>query len=153
MTRRVSRTGVELVRRWEGLRLEAYQCSAHRWTIGFGHTKGVEQGDRISRAEAERMLTEDLAIFARGVSSSVKAPLSQNQFDALVSLAFNIGVAAFSGSTLVAKLNRTPPDYDGASNEFARWRNVDGKPDKGLERRRLDERALFLRPDEPPRVA
>jgi lysozyme len=142
----MSDEGVGLLKRWEGLKLEAYPDPAtggEPWTIGYGHTRGVSKGQRITLAQAERLLREDLERFELGVEALVTAPISQGQFDALVSLAFNIGLVAFKNSTLLRKLNLGQHCAD----EFMRW-NRAGYPRRvinGLTARRFAERALFLR--------
>lgn len=127
----------------EGLRLDAYLCPAGVWTIGYGHTAGVRKGMQISEAEAREMLCRDLRLYAAGLSSSVKVPLSRWQFIALLSLTFNVGVSAVKGSTLLRLLNSG--SYDGAAEQFLRWVYAGGKKLPGLEIRRRAERALFLR--------
>lgn len=137
---KVSKTGLDLVKEFEGLRLTAYQCQANVWTIGFGHTRDVKAGDVITAETAERMLVDDVSVFALAVKKAVTVPLTQNQFDALVSLAFNIGATAFTNSTLVKKLNLGRD----AADEFLRWRYVNRVESSGLLRRREAERTLFL---------
>lgn len=137
---KVSTNGLELIKKFEGLRLEAYLCSAGVLTIGYGHTAGVRKGDVITKATADKMLVDDVGKFEQTVSNAVTVPLTQNQFDALVSLAFNIGATAFTNSTLVKKLNLR---HD-AADEFLRWRYVNRVESPGLLRRREAERALFL---------
>jgi lysozyme len=111
------------------------------WTIGYGHTKGVREGDTCTMAEAELFLEQDVAWFASEVSELVHAALTQNQYDALVSLCFNIGVGAFSGSTLLKKLNVM--DYVGASAEFPKWDRQAGEVLGGLLTRREAEALHF----------
>lgn len=137
---KVSKTGLDLIKEFEGLRLKAYQCQANVWTIGFGHTRDVKAGDVITAEAAERMLVDDVDVFELAVSKAVTVPLTQNQFDALVSLAFNIGATAFANSTMVRKLNNNMD----AADEFLRWRYVNRVESPGLLRRREAERALFL---------
>lgn len=142
---KTSQRGIALIKSFESLELKAYPdpgTGGKPWTIGWGHTKGVNPGDRITERQAEAFLTEDLAVFELTVNSAVKVPLTQNQFDALVSLAFNIGGANFAGSTLVKKLNAGDPR--GAADQFPRWKFASGKEMKGLVRRRAAERELFL---------
>lgn len=136
--------GFELIKSFEGLRLEAYQCQAGKWTIGYGHTGDVKKGDRITEHQADAILDVDLDRFERGVSTYVKVPVNENQFSALVSLAFNIGLPAFAESTLLRRLNAGLPLQ--AAKEFDKWVYVAGKPNKGLARRRAAERELFARP-------
>jgi lysozyme len=140
---KASETCIAFIKQFEGLRLDAYQCSAGVWTIGYGHTgKGVVPGVRIDEAEAEALLRYDVEKFERGVAELVTVPLSQNQFDALVCFAFNLGLGALRSSTLLRKLNDM--DKLGAAEEFLRWVYAGGKKLKGLETRRQAERALFL---------
>lgn len=144
----VSVPGLAAIQRHEGLRLDAYQDSAGVWTIGYGSTKyadgtPVRQGDMLqSNAAADALFRETLREYESAVSRSVLVPLSQPQFDALVSLAYNIGTQAFRDSTLLKRLNTH--DYAGAANEFLRWNKAGGQALEGLRRRREAERALFL---------
>lgn len=142
---KTSQRGTAFIKGFESLELKAYPdpgTGGKPWTIGWGHTKGVKPGDRITELEADAFLAEDLAVFELTVKSAVKVPITQNQFDALVSLAFNIGGANFAGSTLVKKLNAGDPI--GAADQFPRWKFANGKEMRGLVRRRAAERELFL---------
>ena len=126
----------------------AYLCPADVWTIGIGTTvypngTKVKKGDKCTQEQAMEYLQHDLRSFEKTVNDSVKAPLTQNQFDALVSLAYNIGSTAFKNSTLLKKLNAK--DYLGAADQFLVWNKGGGKVLKGLVRRREVERALFLK--------
>ncbi|MGM1189172.1 lysozyme, partial [Serratia liquefaciens] len=137
--------GRDFIKGFEDLRLVAYPdpgTGGKPWTIGWGHTKGVKQGDRITQEQAEQFLSDDLAVFELTVNSAIKRPMTQNQFDAMVSLAFNIGGAAFAGSTLVRKFNTG--DAKGAADEFPKWKNSGGKVMPGLVKRRAAEREIFL---------
>lgn len=142
----VSKRGQALLHHHEGLRLEAYLCPAGVWTIGYGTTRidgrPVRPGERITKAEAERLFREDLRRFEKSVSSLVKVPMTQGQFDALVSFAYNVGVNAFRNSTLLRLLNKG--DFQGAADQLPRWNKGGGKVLTGLVRRREDERQLFL---------
>lgn len=140
---KLSQKGREFIKSHEGLELEAYQCSAGVWTIGYGHTVGITKGMIISQDEADAYFGNDIEVFEQGVSNLVKVPLTQNQFDALVSLAFNIGIGAFGKSTLLKKLNKG--DYTGAQAQFAAWCKAGGKTNQGLLKRRLREAELFGR--------
>ena len=140
--KRTSDNGIGFIKQWEGLRLKAYQCSANVWTIGYGHTKGVKPGDVITKKQARQLLQEDLVRFETAVSRVVQVPLNQNQFDALVSLAFNIGVNSFAKSTLVKLLNQEK--YGEAANQFLVWIRAGKKILAGLKARRKKERELFL---------
>jgi len=140
--KRISNEGITLIKEFEGLYLTAYKCPAGVWTIGWGCTDGVRPGQRITEAQAESMLRAELSKFEAGVDRLVKVPLSQSEFDALVSFAYNVGLGALGGSTLLAKLNRG--DRPGAAAEFPRWNKVNGAPLAGLTRRRAAEQRLFL---------
>ncbi|GKX63846.1 hypothetical protein SOASR032_24150 [Pragia fontium] len=140
----ISSAGINHIKSFEGCELKAYPdpgTGGIPWTIGYGHTKGVKRGDVIDKAEAERLLKCDLAQFEQDVTRLVKVPLTQNQFDALVSFAFNAGVMALSTSTLLKKLNAS--DYAGAAGQFDRWVYAGKKRLAGLERRRRVERRMF----------
>jgi len=144
-----SPAGRKAIRQREDERLNAYQDSVGIWTIGVGHTSAagapaVTRGLSITADQSDAILSRDLVIFENGVREAVKVPLNQNQFDALVSLAFNIGVGAFSKSTLVKKLNAG--DYAGAADQFALWNKAGGKVLPGLTTRRLSEQKQFLTP-------
>lgn len=141
----ISNKGRDFIKGFEKLELKAYPdpgTGGKPWTIGWGHTKRVVPGDQITQEQAEKFLAEDLAAFEFAVNSAIKRKMTQNQFDAMVSLAFNIGGVAFTGSTLVAKFNAG--DIQGAADQFPRWKNANGKEMKGLVRRRAAERELFL---------
>ena len=140
---KMSQLGLDLLKHYEGMRLHAYQDSVGIWTIGVGHIKGVHKGMVISEQQSDDFLREDLEEAEDAVNRLVTAPLDQAQFDALVSLVFNIGQGNFSHSTLLKKLNAH--DYLGASTEFVKWNKAGGKPVLGLTRRRAAERDLFLR--------
>lgn len=143
----LSTNGIELLAQFEGLKLEAYLDSAKIPTIGFGTIKypngtRVKLSDKITKAQALEYKQHDLKEFESTVNTSVKVPLTQNQYDALVSLSYNIGSGAFKGSTLLKKLNSG--DYKGAADAFLSWVNAGGKKVQGLINRRQKERELFL---------
>ncbi len=135
--------GLNLIKEFEGLRLQAYKCPADIWTIGYGHTAGIGPDDVITEAQAISLLCQDVVASEQAVNQYVHVPLTQNQFDALVSFIFNLGVGNFLTSTLLKKLNAG--DYDGAVQEFERWIHANGKALPGLVRRREAERVLFLK--------
>jgi lysozyme len=139
---KISAKGLSLIKRWEGCRYTAYQCPAKVWTIGYGHTKTCQPGMKITPAEAERLLRADLAGFESAVSKLVTVPLSQHQFDALVSFAFNVGTGALANSTLLSLLNRK--NYLAAAEEFKRWTKAGNVTLKGLVDRREEEYDLFM---------
>ncbi len=144
---RISDKGISLIKQFEGLRLTAYQDSVGVWTIGYGWTqpvdgKPIRPGMTIKEETAERLLRTGLVGYESDVSKLVKVKLTQGQFDALVSFAYNLGARALSTSTLLQKLNAG--DYAGAADEFPRWNKAGGKALLGLTSRREAERALFL---------
>ncbi len=132
---------LELIKEFEGLRLEAYLCPADVWTIGYGHTKTVRKGMKITNAEAEELLKGDIAWVKNCTDSAVKVELSANQVAAVYSFIYNVGAGAFRSSTLLRKLNQG--DHEGAANEFKRWNKGGGKVLAGLTRRRAAEAKLF----------
>ena len=147
---KTSDSGVALIKAHEGLRLEAYPDAGYGWdraTIGHGHTSQagppvVTRGMKITAADADAILRADLVKFEQAVTKAVNVPLTQPQFDALVSFTFNLGPGNLGKSTLLRKLNAG--DYAGAAAEFPKWNKSNGKVLAGLTRRRADERALFL---------
>lgn len=149
---KISTNGLKQIKLHEGVRNEAYKDSAGIWTIGVGHTAArgepiPKKGLVLTDAEVEATLDRDLDHFEAKVNEVVKVSLTQNQFDALVSLCFNIGEGAFSKSTLVRKLNAK--DYQGAADQFLVWNKAGDKKVQGLVNRRAKERELFLKPDSP----
>ena len=138
----VSQAGLELIKEFEGFRSNAYRDSVGVATIGYGHTKGVRMGDVITRAQGEAFLLGDTQDAQEAVERLVTVPLTQNQYDALVSFTFNLGSGNLASSTLLKKLN--DGDYPGAADEFPRWVHAGGKKLEGLVRRRNAERRLFL---------
>lgn len=138
---KLSEKGFALIRKFEGLKLTAYQCSAHVWTIGYGSTRGVREGMTITEEEAEDLLWKDVKGAENCVNANVHVPMTQGEFDALVSFVFNLGCGAFGKSTLLRKLNGG--DYDGSSAEFGRWNKAAGKELAGLTRRREAEQQRF----------
>lgn len=144
---KTSAAGRKLIEQREGVELTAYKDSVGIWTIGVGHTSAagapkVAAGMKITAAQASEILSRDLATFEAAVSSAVKVPLNQNEFDALVSFAFNVGTGAFKGSTLLKRLNAG--DRQAASDQFLVWNKItiNGKKQvlKGLTIRREAER-------------
>ena len=132
---------LEIIKEFEGLRLEAYLCPANVWTIGYGNTKNARAGMKITQAEADFLLQQDVAWVKNTVDSTVKVELSSNQVAALYSFVYNVGAGAFRSSTLLRKLNQG--DYTGAEAEFKRWNKGGGRVLKGLVRRRAAEASLF----------
>lgn len=144
----VSKNGIELIKKHEGLRLKAYLCPAKVWTIGYGATfyengDKVKEGERISMERAEQLLTFHVGLFAKQVEKAIKVPINQNQFDALVSFAFNVGMGAFRGSTLLKMIN-VAPNVSGIREQFLRWNKGGGKVLVGLTKRREQESKLYF---------
>lgn len=137
-----SQVGIDLIKSFESCRLTAYQDSVGVWTIGYGHTAGVYAGMTITQAQADAFLRQDLKTAENAVNNKVTISITQNMFDALVSLTFNIGTGAFGTSTLLKKLNQG--DINGAADQFDVWIHAGGQVVEGLVRRRAAEKALFL---------
>ena len=133
--------GVSLIKKFEGCELEAYQCSANVWTIGYGHTKDVEKGDTITKEEAEQMLVDELHEYENYINKYVNVALSQNQFDALVSWVYNLGPANLKASTMLKVLNSG--EYEDVPAQIKRWNKAGGKVLDGLVRRREAEALLY----------
>lgn len=140
---------IKLIKESEGLRLKAYLCPAGVWTIGYGCTEGVRRDMVITELQAEQLFKKELNKFEIAVTNLVKVPLAENQFSALVSFTYNVGMEALRNSTLLKLLNQG--NYLKAADEFPRWNKAGGKVLPGLVTRRAKERALFLI-DEPPTV-
>lgn len=137
--------GVELICHFEGLKLERYRDAVGLWTIGYGHLilkTEMEKLIKITTGEAKTLLRKDLRRTEQGVQKLVSASVTQNQFDALVSFAFNLGVGSLKKSTLLRKLNAG--DVQGAALQFKSWNKAGGKVLTGLTRRREAEMKLFL---------
>ncbi len=134
-------TDPALTEQFEGCRLTAYQDSVGVWTIGFGHTLGVQEGDTCTQEQAVQWLMQDLQSAQDAVTSQVTVPLTQNQLEALTDFVFNEGSGHFESSTLLKLLNAG--NYAAADAEFAKWDLAGGKVLPGLVRRRAAEAALF----------
>ena len=142
---KISQYGIDLIKHFEGCELQAYQCAAGVWTIGYGHTKGVQPGDEWSEDHANHMLEVELEEYENYVSTAVTVPLSQNQFDALVSWVYNLGNGNLTSSTMLKVLNSG--DYDGVPAQIKRWNKAGGKVLEGLNRRRQAEADMFVGED------
>lgn len=140
--RSTSADGLDLIKHFEGLRLDAYLCPAGVWTIGYGHTSGVKKGDKINLDTAIAYLQSDLRKFERIVTDLVKVPIQQYHFDALVSFSYNLGGGALADSTLLKRLNAGY--FEEAADQFKRWNKAGGKVLDGLTKRRTAERMLFV---------
>lgn len=139
---KTSDRGIAFIKRWEGVRLRAYQCSAGVWTIGVGHTAAMGDpkpvdGMKITESEADAILRRDLAAIEKDVASCLNVVVSQRQFDVLVSFVFNVGIGAFRKSTLLKKLNAS--DYEAVPSELMKWTRAGGKVVQGLVNRRKAE--------------
>lgn len=156
---RMSDEGLALLKKFEGLELEPYKCPAGVWTIGYGHTAAAGEPypstlTKITEAEAEALLRRGLRQYEDAVAKAIKRPIAQNQFDAFVSLCYNIGKKGFRKSTAVRRFNAG--NIQGAAEAITWFNKANGKVLRGLTRRREAERALFLRdqveaaPDEAP---
>jgi lysozyme len=145
---KTSQQGLELIKRYEGLRLKPYRCPAGLWTIGYGHLigNGSVLPDNWNRAfsveEANALLVKDVIRFERGVTRYCPVKLSQGQFDALVSFSFNLGLGTLQRSSLRQKVNRG--DMDGARKVLLKYNKAGGKVLKGLDLRRKAEALLFI---------
>ncbi|MBD1226229.1 lysozyme [Xenorhabdus griffiniae] len=142
---KISEDGINKLKNYEGLKLKAYPdpvTGAEPWTIGYGHTKGVEPGQVITMQQAEEYLHQDLIPVYAAIQQLVKVPLTQGQFDALCSFIFNLGIGNFAHSTLLKKLNTG--DYQSAAKEFVKWDHADGKAVAALRMRRESEQKTFL---------
>lgn len=144
-----------MIKQFEGLRLKSYTDAAGVLTIGYGHTSAagnpiVTRGLTITEAQAEKILATDLGQFEAAVERLVKVPLTDNQFSALVSFTYNVGVTSLTKSTLLKKLNKG--DYEAVPSEMAKWVKAGGKRLQGLANRRMAEGNLWIK-DEPPTAA
>jgi lysozyme len=155
---KVSQKCIEQIKKDEGVRSKPYQCPALLWTVGVGHVidpthARVPMANRkelpippgwdrvLSAEEIDDILRKDLARFESGVLRLIKVPMTQGQFDALVSFSFNVGLGNLQNSTLRMKLNRG--DYEGAAEQFLVWTKAGGKVLKGLVIRRTHEKEMF----------
>ena len=152
---RTSRRGIDLIKQFEGLELDSYQDVAGVWTIGYGHTETAGPNQRITEAEADQLLRQDLETRERSVADLTAAALNQNEFDALVSFVYNVGAGAYQGSTVRKRLNAG--DRLGAADALLWWNKatINGVLTEvpGLTRRRAAERALFLEPLSTPQFS
>jgi lysozyme len=138
---KTSQEGIALIKKFEGCELEAYQCSANVWTIGYGHTAGVSEGDVCTQEDADRMLAEDLEEFEGYVKEAVDVSLEQHNFDALVAWTYNLGPGSLQSSTMLKRLNEE--NFNEVPNEMRRWNKSGGQVLDGLVRRREAEALLF----------
>lgn len=144
MNRTINDAGLNLIKRFEGCELKAYKCPAGLWTIGYGHTgPDVRRDMKITQREANELLDGDILHFESAVNAMVKVPLTDNQFAALVSFAFNLGDGALASSTLLKHVNAGR--FAMAADEFLKWVHIGKVVSEGLKRRRAAERELFLK--------
>ena len=139
----ISEQGLALIKGFEGFCAHPYLCPAGRWTIGYGHLISDEEdySEGVSEEESEAILKQDVAVAEQAVCRLVHVVLKQGQFDALVSLVYNIGIKAFSDSTLLKYINLS--NFLAAAHEFTRWDRIAGRKALGLIRRRMAEMAMF----------
>ena len=136
----ISQEGISLIKKFEGCELEAYKCAAGVWTIGYGHTKDVKEGNSITKEEAESMLVHELQEYCSDVDIAVKVDL-QNEFDALVSWTYNLGPTNLNSSTMLRVLNEGK--HDEVPAQMKRWNKASGQVKEGLIRRREAEALMF----------
>lgn len=145
---RTGDTGLNLIKGYEGLRMSAHYAPSEQWTVGYGHTGSARHGMSVTEGDAERLLRDDVKPIEQLISDTVRAPLNQNEHDALVSLIFNIGEDNWKRSTVLRKLNAG--DKIGAASAFELWTkafvNNELSSLDGLVRRRAAEKSLFLMP-------
>lgn len=140
----IGEKGLDLIKRFEGFKEKPYLCPAGVWTIGYGTTNRVTKDTApISREDAEMLLREDLMARTNELNGLVPESLTQDQFDALCSFCYNLGVFAFQNSTLRKVINHNPMDYEHIRKEFMKWVNVHGRKVSGLIRRREAEADLY----------
>jgi lysozyme len=147
---KTNRTGLSLIKKYEDLRLTSYLCSGGRWTIGYGTTtiegKAVTDGMKITKEQALQYFKNDITLFETSVSKSLNIEtLNKNQFSALVSFAYNVGITAFRTSTLLRLVKENPNHID-IPEQFKRWNKAGGVVQNGLIKRREAEIALYLKP-------
>lgn len=141
---KITREGIDIIKKYEGFSAKPYFCPAGKNTIGYGHVIRLgEQITEITKERGEELLRSDLAEAEKAIKKRVSVPLNDNQYSALCSLVFNLGSKPLI-MTLGKRLNQG--DYLGCAEEFPRWCYANGKPMKGLKRRRNEERMLFLKP-------
>ena len=145
MMRNINQAGIELIKRWEGLRLHTYSDATGRATIGYGHLITPLDGDDfvngITLEQATELLMYDIERTATGVIAALKVEISDNQFAACVSFSYNLGVRAFARSTFCRLINKG--DFSSASDEIPKWCRAGGVILRGLLNRRLEEQDLF----------
>ncbi|UJP67095.1 lysozyme [Mongoliitalea daihaiensis] len=147
---RTNNAGIQLLHHFENCRLTAYLCPARVWTIGWGNTRyedgtPVRQGDTITQQRADQLFSNILRTFEQGVARLVRAQLNSNQFSALVSFAYNVGLGGFQRSQLLKRVNANPSD-PAIRQKFLNWTKAGGIRSNGLIRRRNAEADLYFNP-------
>lgn len=140
---KTSQKGIDLIKEFEGYSERVYMCAGGKYTIGYGHTRGVEVGDTCTREQAEKYLREDLQDAEESVLALISVPLTQHQFDALVSLVYNIGSGNFYDSTIRRVINLKIGNIEEYRRAWMMWVKSRGKVLKGLVRRREAEFKMF----------
>lgn len=138
---RASATLISHIKKFESCRLTAYQDTAGVWTVGYGHTKGVKKGDRITQYQAEQFLREDLSEFERA-ANKVRRLTTQGRYDAVLDFMYNLGIGNFNKSTLKAYIESGRSVWE-IQEQFIRWVNAGGRKIGGLVSRRIWEAARF----------
>lgn len=141
---KASSNAYNLIKGFEGLRLEAYKCPAGVPTIGYGHTKGIKMGHKITIQEAEQLLQSDVIVCENALKRLVKVDITQNQYDALIDFVFNLGEGNFGSSVLLKLINKNHND-PAIKNQFMRWKHSGTKVVDGLVRRREKEVELYFK--------
>ena len=139
---KVSENGVDLITKWEGFRSKAYLDVAGVWTIGYGHTKGVQNGDTITKTQAKKWLTSEIERHVAKIFDYVKVDLTQGQFDALASFHYNLGANILKGTTLLTYINQQ--NWKAVAEEMKKFNRAGGRVVKGLVNRRNEEAQYFL---------
>jgi len=137
----ISDKGIAFIKEFEGCKLTAYKCSAGVLTIGWGHTGEVKPGETITQYEADQLFLKDIKPRVDAVNRLVKADITQGMFDALVSFAYNLGIQALAGSTMLKMINAG--SQEAAAEQFLRWDRAAGRQVPGLTRRRRAEMDLY----------
>ena len=138
---KISLEGLGLIKKFEGCELEAYKCAAGVWTIGYGSTKGVKEGDSLTQEDADKLLRHEMNEYEGYIKDMVKIDLKQNEFDSLVSWVFNLGPANLKTSTMLKVINDNK--LEEVPSQMKRWNKANGKVLEGLIRRREAEALLF----------
>lgn len=145
---KLDKNGYKIIQNFEGLKLKSYLCSAGVWTIGYGNTKHIDgrkvgKNEQITLEYAQTLFEHFADEFAEYVDHYIKSNVNQNQFNALVSFAYNVGISAFKGSTLLKRVNINPNDAM-IAKEFLKWNRAGGRVIDGLTNRRIKESSLYF---------